>query len=165
MHTPCPTPSLITKTNRGLRNTLHNNPGYAFCSLRLRTVYTLYWASLIHRFDEFHRCANAIVTIGSLSFFVSRSPSSFVHDSLLLCLLLLLLPFLSPVCYRSPFPVNRSQPYVSYIYVLLIFSYFYLDSLHRRGRGCWGIVAVELGLGVILDWDFLIYWQFWLIIN
>lgn len=77
MHTPCPTPVI---NNQDKSRTGVTRCTILVCILllvTLRTPCTLYWASLIHRFDRFDRCWCAILTIHSLSpFLVSPSPLS-----------------------------------------------------------------------------------------
>ena len=145
MHTPCPTPSLITKTNRGLRNTLHN-PGmhsarYAF----EQCVHTLLGKSLIHRFDEFHRCASAIVTILARSkllrsrFSASSVSSSSSSSSSFTCLLSLPLS-------------GQSKPTVRVVHLRTTnFQLFLLEQL-VSARDPW---LLNLDWRVILSWDFL----------
>lgn len=131
MHTPCPTPVINNQDKSRTGVTRCTIPVCILLLLvTLPTPCTLYWASLIHRLDGLDQCWCAIVTIHSLP----PSPLSRV---------LLRPPFFAfffffffrrccPSAIAPPFPVNRSQPYVSYIYVLLISSYLYLESRFRR---------------------------------
>lgn len=138
MHTPCPTPVI---NNQDKSRTGVTRCTILVCILllvTLRTPCTLYWASLIHRFDRFDRCWCAIPPLLcrvllhppllSSSSSSSSSPSSSPSSSFACC----------PSAIGSPFS-GQSKPTVRVVHLRTTNFQLFIprELISTKGVGSW----------------------------